>query len=361
MNASDLMQAKRTLSSRLLRATLRAKTPGFGPDIRVAAAIASAGQNVHAVGIGYKNVAGQPTKERCVRIYVTQKLGRSLLPPRDRLPSEIDGIPTDVIESPWAYFTAKSSEKTRSSKNPAIKAAAENCTDMRRNVVRPLVAGISAAHVNVTAGTLACFCRSTALGDEASDIFVLSNNHVLGDTNVARRGDEIYQPGPSDDGGPTDQIAEFWRMVDIRFGGDIANNVDAAIAKLISGKDYDIDICNIGSPTGSVAAIEDMLVVKHGRTTGLTEGRIVDVSCDQLVNMDHSDASVVARFENQIRIDAVNPLAFGKGGDSGSLVLEKETRRAVGLYFAGPSSGEYGLANPIGKVLEELNIELLLK
>jgi catecholate siderophore receptor len=51
--------------------------------------------------------------------------------------------------------------------------------------------------------------------------------------------------------------------------------------------------------------------------------------------------------------------AFGKGGDSGSLVVAKAEAKAVGLYFAGPDSGEYGVANHIQDVLHDLEIELI--
>jgi hypothetical protein len=46
---------------------------------------------------------------------------------------------------------------------------------------------------------------------------------------------------------------------------------------------------------------------------------------------------------------------IGLGGDSGSLVVT-ENNEPVGLYFAGPEGGEYGIANPIGKVMEKLKI-----
>jgi len=50
--------------------------------------------------------------------------------------------------------------------------------------------------------------------------------------------------------------------------------------------------------------------------------------------------------------------AFGLGGDSGSLVVSRDSLRAVGLYFAGPDNGVYGLACHINDVLDELEIEL---
>ena len=63
------------------------------------------------------------------------------------------------------------------------------------------------------------------------------------------------------------------------------------------------------------------------------------------VGMDHNDPNIVALFQNQMRIARIAPFpAFGLGGDSGSLVVAKEGLHAVGLYFAGPPAGDYGIA-----------------
>ncbi len=111
--------------------------------------------------------------------------------------------------------------------------------------------------------------------------------------------------------------------------------------------------------SGTALATDGMAVRKHGRTTGYTEGTVVDVSVDALVGMDHSDPSVVARFVDQMRIERTSDYpAIGLGGDSGSLVLKKKSRTAVGLYFAGPADGSYGLANHIGPVVKLLQIRL---
>jgi hypothetical protein len=103
-----------------------------------------------------------------------------------------------------------------------------------------------------------------------------------------------------------------------------------------------------------------MQVRKHGRTTGYTEGEVTDESYDALIGMDQSDPSLVALFENQMRLERIGPYpAIGLGGDSGALVLSKDQAQAVGLYFAGPPSGLYGVANHVEDVLSELEIQLL--
>ena len=101
-----------------------------------------------------------------------------------------------------------------------------------------------------------------------------------------------------------------------------------------------------------------MPVRKHGRTTGLTTGTIDDIAYDAIVGMDHNDSSVVALFVDQLRIvpDSVRPIALG--GDSGSLFVHRNESKAVGLFFACPPSGSYGLANPIDEVLSRMRISI---
>jgi len=58
----------------------------------------------------------------------------------------------------------------------------------------------------------------------------------------------------------------------------------------------------------------------------------------------------VARFDGQI---ISSPMS--QGGDSGSLLLDNSSRRAVGLLFAG--SAKATIFNPIQEVLDQLRIE----
>ena len=343
--STDLMEAKQLLSARLLTAGLQGNAVATIFTHSVSEAVASAKNNVHAVGVGKKIVDGKVTETSAVRIYVAQKIDLSLLSKKDRFPEMIDGIPTDIIETPPAFLTA----------------ILPVCTTKRKQRQRPMVGGISIAQKNVTAGTIAYFCRSIKAGDDAAKIYVLSNNHVLADVNKAQIGDDIYQPGPLDGGTPVaNKAARLHRFVTINLGGQIANKVDAAIGELSAGVAINRRICKIGKINGVGQAIEDLEVRKHGRTSGYTEGIVTDESIDALVGMDHNNPNIVARFTNQMRIERIAPFpAFGLGGDSGSLVVKKATREAVGLYFAGPDSGIYGLANHIADVIIELEIQFL--
>ncbi len=357
----DALAAKQLLSSRLLRDSLAAGVVGMSRTILVSAAVARASRNVHAIGVGRKAVQGKATLEPCVRLYVIQKLPKSLLSPRDILPESVNGVPTDVIESAPAFTLArKRPSKSKPADAKVAATSASPCTTRRRERQRPIVGGISAAHHDITAGTIACLCRSTQVGDDPDDVFVLSNNHVFAAVNLGATGDDLYQPGPADGGSSGDHFADLHRYVPIQVGQSSNNSVDAAIGRLLLGVEYEIEVCSIGAVIGTARAEEDMEVRKHGRTTGYTEGFVSNVSYDALVGMDPANPSVVALFTDQMRIEATPPhAAIGLGGDSGSLVFERGANRAVGLYFAGPVSGAYGIANHIDEVVDRLNIQLL--
>jgi hypothetical protein len=370
--SSDLLQAKQTLSSRLLTAGFRGDVVFRGRTLAVAAAVASAGRNVHAVGVGSKMVGGKATSQQCVRLYVVQKLALSLLPPRDRLPESVNGIPTDIIEAPPAFASVQSRRKqtlvrlaaSGRSASTVLAAGAPGgppaCTAQRQAQQRPVIAGISAANHDITAGTLGYFCRSTRQGDNPSQVCVLSNNHIFANLNRAQVGDALYQPGPADGGVAADHFAGFLRCVPLQLDGTSPNRIDGAIGNLIPGLNASLEVCSIGKIAGTARAIENMAIRKHGRTTGYTEGTVTDELIDALVAMDPDNPKAVALFQNQFRVvpSAAFP-AIGKGGDSGSLVVKQDTAEAVGLYFANPPTGEYGYANHIADVLHDLEIELL--
>ena len=93
-----------------------------------------------------------------------------------------------------------------------------------------------------------------------------------------------------------------------------------------------------------------MRVMKYGRTTGQTKGKIYAINATVDVGYD----SGVARFVDQI---IVTPGGFSAGGDSGSLVVtddRKSTRQPVGLLFAGSSL--VTIANPIDLVLDRFGV-----
>lgn len=226
---------------------------------------------------------------------------------------------------------------------------------------RPAPGGCSVGHVNVTAGTLG----SRAIGTTApwtNRHLILSNNHVLANSNAGQVNDSIIQPGAFDGGRhPDDQIAVLAKWVPISFGG-AANFVDCAVGwawhERIRGEQMYMSGGSVAfyrTGTTPVAASLNMIVGKSGRTTGLTQGRVTTVGVS--VNVNYGGGRV-ALFRDQIAIQSVNANPFSAGGDSGSLIWHWATGvQPVALLFAG--GGGTTFANVIGRVLSALAIRLL--
>jgi len=227
--------------------------------------------------------------------------------------------------------------------------------------LRPAPGGISVGHRLITAGTLGCLVRGRS-APRINRLMVLSNNHVLANTNGGPLGESILQPGPYDGGHhPADQIAVLERFVPINFAAGSANIVDCATGwawpdrvrpelMYISGG----IIRYFRAGATPVAAVLGMSVGKSGRTTQLTSGTIRAVGVT--VNVSY-DGGRVARFTNQIAVRAASG-DFSAGGDSGSLIWTWDARRApVALLFAGGGGTTFG--NPIASVLASLDVQLV--
>lgn len=201
---------------------------------------------------------------------------------------------------------------------------------------RPLLPGISIGHYKVTAGTLGLITKEG---------MILSNNHVLAasSSNVkktASKGDRILQPGPFDGGTKKDKVGELVKWVDLDAKG--SSVVDAAVAKptvKISKK-----VSDVGTPTGATKAEEGDIVMKSGRTTGLTKGKVLDTNAT--ITVDYGKFSVT--FKDQIVTEAM-----AKGGDSGSALLKN--KKVCGLLFAGSNS--VTIHNKISNVTEKLGVK----
>ncbi len=223
---------------------------------------------------------------------------------------------------------------------------------------RPVPIGVSTGHTNITAGTIGCRVK-----DAAGKVYAVSNNHVYANENLANIGDNVLQPGAYDGGSaPDDVIGNLFDFEPIDFDGG-NNTIDAAIAaiNLMEG-----DVPCVGNATPSdgygmpksstVAPTINQAVQKYGRTTGLTEGKILAINATVNVGYDTG----IARFVDQI---VISPGSFSAGGDSGSFVVAKgrgrnksEDRKPVGLLFAGSSL--YTIANPIDAVLDRFHVTI---
>lgn len=274
--------------------------------------------NVVGVGIGEKIKGGLSTGRLCLKVYVEKKIPKKELSKEDLIPQKLSPVETDVEE--------------------AGKLIAFSNTGR----YRPALGGVSIGHYKITAGTLGCLVKDRKTGK----ILILSNNHVLANSNHARKGDAILQPGPYDGGkSSADILAALDRWIEIKFDKQ-GNLVDAALARPKRIKQVKPEIILIGIPQGTVKAKLDMFIQKSGRTTGYTTGKIKDIRATVKINYDQK----MALFRNQILTTNIS-----QGGDSGSLVLDMK-KRAVGLLFAG--SEAVTVLNPISEVLKLLDVQL---
>lgn len=313
--------------------------------------------NVVGVGVGFKVSHGEITDELSVIVMVTQKLPPAALKKDEFVPKQINGIRTDVMEvGEFKAFQA------------------------RTDRWRPAPPGVSLGHYQITAGTFGCVVRDRASGAR----LILSNNHVIANSNNATLGDPILQPGPADGGQlRTDAIARLERFCPIEFNttpgtcqiasayariGNLlsgwlgsqhrlevivanpqaVNLVDAAVASPTEDSLIVDEILEIGPVTGTLPAYLGMPVRKSGRTTSFTTGTITVM--DATVSVSYGTGRV-ATFENQL---IAGPMS--QGGDSGSLVVAAAENKAVGLLFAG--SAQSTIFNPMQAVLDCLEIEI---
>ena len=341
--------------------------------------------NIVATYVGFKQVNKQRTGDVAVVFAVKKKRRLSDISRDELIPSVVSAIPTDVVQT---------GEIRARSLTQRDQGAARSLTEKRR----PCPPGYSIGHVSITAGTLGAWVRLLT----GEDRYVLSNNHVLANSNDTQPHADIIQPGKADGGfSGTDLFARLHEYAVIRFGLDgtggkdkkssalarawwsawkavpnaIAkltrcpfrlgvinttrhsaraldqpwpNLVDAALARPLAQSHADLEIPHIGEPAG----IRDLelgdVVRKTGRTTVFQEGVVEGVDADVRV----SYGSGTASFQDQI---IIGPGGFSDGGDSGSVIVD-ENNFIGALLFAGGDGITIG--NRISNIVSVLGIRV---
>ena len=191
-------------------------------------------------------------------------------------------------------------------------------------IKNPLQPGNSIGHVDIGAGTLG------AVVTKGGAFHILSNSHVLALSGSAKKGDAIIYPGDADGGtigkSVVAKLSGFKKFV---LGSDYVNRVDCAIAKPTADRLADLvsEIKGLSFPKGTIKPLRGMKVVKVSRTTGKTTGEVRDVHFR--FTLDYEGEIGEVGF-----LDQVLCTRYTEQGDSGSLVIDKATGRAVGLHFA---------------------------
>jgi hypothetical protein len=280
-------------------------------------------KNVVGVGVAEKVRNGRSTGELALTFYVLKKVkdkkklrGDEVVPPAVPLPlTRGKAVATDVVELGPLRLEAGAIQSGSS-----IGRADED-----------------------KAGTLG------AIVTNGKDHFLLSNSHVIG-KNGRAKGGKIVSPGRADGGRLSDAIGELKRTARWQLGGEFANNVDAALATLDRTRFEHLRtvVRGLGAVRGITRARRRMKVVKVGRTTGRTTGTVMDTNFH--FTFKYPRVGLIG-YSNQILVSR-----FTDSGDSGSLVLDAKTKKAVGLHFAGAPTGS--VSNPIDAVLRHLGVKL---
>ncbi len=297
--------------------------------------------NVGLIDFGHPEHNGQIAEnELAIRIHVRKKLTGLALEMATAagytqpIPAMIGGFPTDVPEgiyrlhewwwpdSPWSPAAS----------GPTARAD-------------PLRGGISISdEYHVAAGTLGGKVIDRATGAE----MILSNWHVLVADWSARAGQLIEQPGRLDGGAIADSVATLTRDA-------MSVNLDAAVATLNGTRQLINDQLGLGPVAGVGRADLGMELVKTGRTSDITYGRVTAVEGTARITYGSLDRIIrqVVTIEPRASLEQVSA-----PGDSGSWWLDVATMRAIALHFAGSDAPERGLALDMPSVLDALNIDV---
>ncbi len=296
-------------------------------------------RNLVGVGVGQRTRGGVRQPEPCLRFLVERKLPPRLLRRSVRLPRRVAGVPTDVVEIGRIH---RGDGGGPAHPGPQEVLAAGSSVGLSPLGAEPPVTG--------TLGWV--------VADAAGQRYVLSNNHVLARDNAYAPGTTVEQPSPSEPG-DSRAVARLTRLVALSTGE--ANVVDAAVARLAPGVravpaalDPRLGILH----SAEVAAPRvGATVHKVGRTTGYTRGDVVATSAELWIDGYPFAPDGRLRFVRQILIDGVGE-PFAHEGDSGSLVVECLSQRALGLLVGASRTTEVAVACPMRSVLSLLGVRL---
>ena len=239
-----------------------------------------------AVGVGTKQIAGSLTETWCVSVLVRAKHSPDALPAGGAVPSHVDGVPTDVVES--GEFGALEIDPKDGFDGYDFVTYRPLRGGIKLRIQFPPRAGLESDDGG--AGTLACVVITN---DAPPRHVALTNRHVVrGALPVPHGlvGQAHPEPG-STCCGSSEIIGNVLREAEDTFGHPDGNvfPVDAALVALTDGLKWVAGIATKGrgtaSPTDPIGPIRDlragspapppnMLVKKRGARTGPTVGKL---------------------------------------------------------------------------------------
>ena len=300
--------------------------------------------NVTLIGLGWPERKGQLAEDKlAIRFHVRQKLSGFALEAAveagktRQIPPKFGDFDRDVVQATyrpqwWPWWVSR---PRRRAANPRAMRAV------------PMRGGISIGnerHHNY--GTLGALVVDR---DTPELSMCLSNWHMLVGDWGARLGQRILQPGRKDGGSNADTVATLTRDA-------MSSNLDAAVAILTGSRQLINDQLGLGPVKGVCRPELGMEVVKSGRETGITHGRIVEIESSATMSF----ARLTRIIRHIMVIDQRQPSELvSSGGDSGAVWLDRTSMKAVGLHFAGSDFPEQALAMDMTSVLDALNVNIV--
>jgi hypothetical protein len=310
---------------------------------------------VTGIGIGLREVEGEEVEEAAVCIYVEEGVEAP-----EGLPEVLGGVPVRIIPL-----------------------SVEPCALPDERPYGEMKGGIRIAHPRAGAGTFGAVVKDTEVEEEKEPTYYgLTAQHVVGDTAGESWPNVVFQPlaplpiDPEPDefrASAVGSVVAVERPEPVPFvGGAIVGDVDAALFELDLAAANErfrspaiVDMSGEGEMVPAVTATAQPqlcgLVRKRGFVTGYTEGMVKGIHCHFAWSPGGTNTYLVEQF--LIETVSSNPhpeLLFGKEGDSGALVLDKESPTALGLLWGKDLGGLRAMASKIWKIEEAFGVTAVL-
>ena len=319
---------------------------------------------VHAVGVGGKLTADEPTGELAIMVFVEDKRPLAEIPEAERIPAEIEGVKTDVVQMPAPMTFA------------GVDGAIPGSDLNDDNHYSSLRGGTQTMAVGRTeAGTLGCMFT---VENEPKTVLAITNHHVLyGSCSSTPNHEEVGHP--DNETSSSDCCSHIiGTVLDARCD----ELMDIALVKLKPGIKWMAQVEEIGVVSGThpvtlaEAGTHQFQVVKRGCTTGKTGGTVLALGVHgEMFMPDPNDPTKKIKHRDYNGALSVRPntnqahpgvqTQFASHGDSGSAVLSAQ-REVIGILFGGVSTTEgpleqrgSGLVIPIQTVIKKFSEEVL--
>jgi hypothetical protein len=278
-------------------------------------------KNVTGIFIGKKFKDGKWTDRNSLRIHVEDKIPSEFLKRKEKVPKKFKGMQTDVVKS-----------------SPVLNTAYRD----RQDVIYP---GISIGPENASIyGTLGAIVY-----DSNNNASILSCDHVMMAYETTQE-INIRQPALLDCGlSSYDRIATYT-------DGYYGTNGDAAIAKINDYRAYSSYIFNTDDIlTGLKTPEIDDVIIKTGRTTGPTTGKVSGFGSFNVSRNNYADQTI----SGFTIIPITDPdEAIAGIGDSGAVWYIESTGEILGLHTALSTSPTICYASYAINIFNELGISL---